>query len=316
MIWLLIFFGLLLLGVAAWLVLIGLRESRGVDPLQERLAEYVEKGEFSTLEEIELSQPFMERVVYPAAQRFGQIAQRFTPQNAITETQLLLERANSPKWLVPTLFLSSRLVAGVLMMGIILLVFSLSPNNTILSLRSLFLTLFMGLIGFFLPTLLIKRRISRRQRGVLNAMPDALDLLTICVEAGLGFDAAMKKVVQKWQNELSTGFARVLQEIQLGKLRREALRDMSNRLGVMEMDSFVAAVIQSEQMGVSMAHVLRVQSDAMRIKRRQRAEENAQKAPIKMLIPLAFLIFPTIMIILLGPAILQIMRSSVAGGVF
>lgn len=316
MIWLLIIFVVLLIGIAVWLVVLGLRESWGEDPLQARLAEYVERGELTSLEEIELSQPFMERVVYPAAQRFGQIAQRFTPQNAITDTLLQLERANAPKWLVPTLFLSSRFVMGVFFIALMLLVFSLSPSTSILSLRSLVLTVFMAVIGFFLPTLLLKRRIARRQKGVFNAMPDALDLLTICVEAGLGFDAAMKKVVQKWQNELSSGFARVLREIQLGKLRREALRDMSTRLGVREMDSFVAAVIQSEQMGVSMAHVLRVQSDAMRIKRRQKAEENAQKAPIKMLIPLAFLIFPTIMIILLGPALLQIMRSTVSGGLF
>jgi len=316
MIWLIGFIVVLLVGVAIWLVVLGLRESLGEDPLQARLAEYAERGEQATLEEIELSQPFMERVVYPAAQSFGQLAQRFTPQNAITETQLQLERANAPRWLVPTLFLSSRFIVGVLFVALILLVFTLSPSNTIFSLRSLLLTVLMAVIGFFMPTLLLKRRISRRQREILNSMPDALDLLTICVEAGLGFDAALKKVVQKWQNELSHGFARVLQEVQLGKLRREALRDMSKRFGVREMDSFIAAVIQSEQMGVSMAHVLRVQSDAMRIKRRQRAEENAQKAPVKMLIPLAFLIFPTIMIILLGPALLQIMRTTVSGGLF
>ena len=163
--------------------------------------------------------------------------------------------------------------------------------------------------GFLLPNSMVARRIRERQKEVLNSMPDALDLLTICVEAGLGFDAAMSKVIEKWDNALSVAFSRVLQEVQLGKLRREALRDMSDRLGVPEMESFVAAVIQSEQLGVSMARVLRVQSDAMRVKRRQRAEENAQKAPVKMLLPMAFLIFPTIVIVLLGPAILNIMRT-------
>lgn len=316
MIWAIVFTVVLLVGVAIWLVVLGLREGRRPDTLQLRLAEYAERGELASLEEIELSQSFMERVVYPAAQRFGEIAQRFTPQNAISQTQLLLERADAPKWLLPTLFLTSRFVAGITLMSLIVLVFSLSPNNSIFSLRSLGLTVFMGIIGFFLPNLFLKRRITRRQRAILNAMPDALDLLTICVEAGLGFDSAMKKVAQKWQNELAVAFARVLQELQVGKLRREALRDMSNRLGVREMESFVAAIIQSESMGVSMAHVLRVQADAMRIKRRQRAEENAQKAPVKMLIPLAFLIFPVIMIILLGPAILQVMRSSASGGLF
>jgi len=140
-------------------------------------------------------------------------------------------------------------------------------------------------------------------------MPDALDLLTICVEAGLGFDAAMAKVSEKWDNELSMAFARTIREVQLGKLRREALRDMADRIGLPEMTSFVAAVIQSEQLGVSMAKVLRIQSEQMRIKRRQLAEEAAHKAPIKMIIPMAFLTFPSIMIVLLTPAILRLVKN-------
>jgi tight adherence protein C len=119
----------------------------------------------------------------------------------------------------------------------------------------------------------------------------------------------MRKVADKWDNELSIAFGRALQEIQLGKLRREALRDMSDRIGASEFDSFIAAVIQSEQLGVSMAKILRIQSDDMRVKRRQRAEQMAQKAPVKMLLPMAFLIFPTIMMIMMGPAILMIMFS-------
>ena len=140
-------------------------------------------------------------------------------------------------------------------------------------------------------------------------MPDALDLLTISVEAGLGFDAAMAKVHEKWINELALEFGRVIQEIRLGKLRRDGLRDMADRLGVAEMTSFVAAVIQSEQLGVSMAKVLRIQSDQMRVRRRQMAEEEAHKAPIKMVFPIALLIFPSIMIILLGPAAMLLVAS-------
>jgi tight adherence protein C len=263
----------------------------------------------TSLEEIELSQPFMERVVYPAAQRFGELAQRFTPQNAINEARRKLDMAAAPRWLEPTVFLSSRLIFGLGLGLLMFTVFSLSPTNSPFALTSLLIIGGSIFIGFFLPNMLVDRNIRRRQGVVMNAMPDALDLLTICVEAGLGFDAAMKKVVEKWDNDLSKAFARVLQEIQLGKLRREALRDMSDRLGIAEVDSFVAAVVQSEQLGVSMARVLRVQSDAMRIKRRQRAEENAQRAPVKMLLPMVFLIFPTIVMILLGPAVLQIIRS-------
>lgn len=161
--------------------------------------------------------------------------------------------------------------------------------------------------GFFLPHLMLSSRITRRQTEIRKAMPDALDLLTICVEAGLGFDAALSKVSEKWENELSLAFARAIREIQLGKPRRDALKDMSDRLGIPEMTSFVAAIIQSEQLGVSMAKVLRIQSDQMRLKRRQRAEEEAHKAPVKMLIPMALLIFPSIMFIILTPAAIQIM---------
>jgi tight adherence protein C len=147
----------------------------------------------------------------------------------------------------------------------------------------------------------------------LKALPDALDLLTICVEAGLGFDGAMAKVNEKWENELSLSFGRVLREVQLGKLRREALRDMSDRIDLPEMTSFVAAIVQSEQLGVSMATVLRIQADQMRIRRRQAAEEKAQQAPVKMLFPMAGLIFPSIMILLLGPAAVQLMGSALGG---
>jgi len=141
-------------------------------------------------------------------------------------------------------------------------------------------------------------------------------LLTICVEAGLGFDGAMAKVFEKWDNELALALGRVIREIQLGKLRREALRDMADRMGIPEMTSFVAAVIQSEQLGVSVSKVLRIQSDQMRIKRRQRAEEEAHKAPIKMLIPMAILIFPSICIVLMTPALLMLMRSALNAVLF
>ncbi len=139
-------------------------------------------------------------------------------------------------------------------------------------------------------------------------------MLTICVEAGLGFDAAMSRVAEKWNSQISLAFARVLQEIQLGKLRREALHDMQDNIGISELTSFVAAIVQSEQLGVSMAKVLRVQSDQMRVRRRQLAEEEAHKAPIKMLLPMAFIMFPSILIILLAPAVMQILESGIFGG--
>jgi len=133
--------------------------------------------------------------------------------------------------------------------------------------------------------------------------------LTVCVEAGLGFDAAMQKVTEKWKDDLALAFGRVLQEIRLGKMRREALRDMADRMDVPDVTSFVAAIIQADQLGVSIAKVLRIQSDQMRVRRRQRAEEKAHQAPIKMLFPMVFLIFPSLYLVLLGPAVLQVMES-------
>ena len=294
---------------AVLLIIVGLRESEGDDPLQQRLAEFAASGESFTLEEIELSQPLSERIIYPMARSFGQFAIRFTPQKAIQDTERKLELAGNPSGLDPTLFWALRFFG--LSLGILIFFISIiAPPGSFLKGKGLLYGIPAAVLGFYMPELWLRGKISRRQKEIRNSMPDALDLLTICVEAGLGFDAAMAKVNEKWDNELGREFGRVIREIQLGKLRREALRDMADRMGVPEMTSFVAAVIQSEQLGVSMAKVLRIQSDQMRIKRRQRAEEEAHKAPLKMLIPMAFLIFPSICIVLMSPAVLMLVRSA------
>jgi tight adherence protein C len=224
----------------------------------------------------------------------------------LEETNLKMELAGNPVRMDAATFLASRFVVAALFGGFLILIFSISPPTWSLGTRILVILLFV-VLGFAFPQLWLQSKINSRQTEIRKAMPDALDLLTICVEAGLGFDAAMSKVSEKWENHLSVGFARAIREVQLGKTRREALRVMAERMGIPEMTSFVAAVIQSEMLGVSMAKVLRIQSDQMRMKRRQRAEEAAHQAPIKMLIPMALLIFPSIMIILMVPAIFQIM---------
>ena len=305
----------LVAGGAITLVIVGMRSSSGEDPLQARLAEYAARGETASLEEIELSQPITERIIYPLARHLGEIAVRFTPQNALQSTAKRLELAGNPRGLEPTSFWAFRFIAAVLIGGLMFFMMTIGLKN--LSWGNKLLIVTGGLaFGFYMPELFLTSKIQRRQKDVRKAMPDALDLLTICVEAGLGFDGAMQKVYEKWDNELGRAFGRVLREIQLGKLRREALRDMADRLGVAEMTSFIAAVIQSEQLGVSMAKVLRIQSDQMRVKRRQLAEEEAHKAPIKMLIPLAILIFPSICIVLMTPAFLMLMRSALKGLMF
>lgn len=311
---LLIILGVIVMVIAIALVFIGLRNPRSYDEreLQSRLDEFNQRGETIDLEKIELSLPFTERVIFPVARKLGEIAVRFTPQNALQSTNKKLELAGNPGKMDATLFLSLQFIVGAVFGGVLILAFSLGTAKLPLGERMLF-TIGGCILGFYFPQLWLTSKINGRQKSVRKAMPDALDLLTICVEAGLGFDAAMAKVSEKWESELSLSFARVIQEIQLGKLRREALRDMADRLGIPEMTSFVAAVIQSEQLGVSMAKVLRIQSDQMRMKRRQHAEEEAHKAPIKMLIPMALLIFPALMITLMTPAALRLFNSAMAG---
>ncbi len=290
------------------LIIIGLKEPHDSDALQDRMAEFAARGEKVSLEEIELSQPISQRVVLPLARKMGEFALRYTPQNALQSTAHKIELAGSPRGMDPTILWGLRFLIAISIGVLFIFLFRISDLNWTWGRKILVTAVFVGL-GFMLPELLINSMIQRRQKSIRKAMPDALDLLTICVEAGLGFDGAMNKVYEKWDNPLSLSFGRVLREIQLGKLRREALRDMADRIGLAEMTSFVAAVIQSEQLGVSMAKVLRIQADQMRIRRRQRAEEEAHKAPIKMLVPMSILIFPSICIVLMTPAILQLMRS-------
>ncbi|HHH82163.1 MAG TPA: type II secretion system F family protein [Chloroflexi bacterium] len=305
MVWIL---GVILIVIifAVILVVAGLRAPQVADPIADRLAEYSIRDEPMTLEEIELSQRFYERVIIPIFNKIGQIAARFTPQATLESARKRLEMAGNPMQMDPAFFLSLRFVLAVLFGGGIFIVFAVTRRNWLqgLALSALFLG-----IGFMFPDLWLTSKIRGRQKAVFRALPDALDLLTICVEAGLGFDAAMGKVHEKWEDDLALEFGRVLQEIRLGKLRREALRDMAERLGVAELTSFVAAVIQSEQLGVSMAKVLRIQSDQMRVRRRQIAEEEAHRAPIKMIFPIALLIFPSILMVLLGPAAMLLLRS-------
>ncbi len=305
-----VFIGILILGGATLLVIVGRRFSRQsqqneFDPVMVRLAEATQRGESVSLEDIELEQPFMERVVVPIIKKVGEISTKFTPQRLLQETTHKLELAGNPGRIDASTFLATRFVGAAIFGGLLLLISSLPSVNWPFGRVVLIVGIFTAL-GFFFPQLWLQSRINSRQNEVRKALPDALDLLTICVEAGLGFDAAMSKVNEKWENELSIMFGRCIREVQLGKTQREALRDMADRIGLSELTSFVAAVIQSQILGVSLAKVLRIQSDQMRIKRRQRAEEEAHKAPVKMIIPMALLTFPSIMIILMAPAAFQI----------
>jgi len=154
--------------------------------------------------------------------------------------------------------------------------------------------------------MLLEQKIARRKANLMHELPDVLDLLTVSVEAGLGFDGALIKLSEKMKGDMVDEFTRMLQEMRIGVPRREALRSLAKRCNTQDVTLFTGALIQADQLGVSIAKVLRIQSVEMRDKRRQRAEEQAMKAPVKMLFPLVFFIFPAILIVLLGPALLQI----------
>ena len=305
--WIIVIGMVVVIGIILVVVVGGRKLESDEDPLTARLAEFSARGTPVTLEEIELSQPFHDRVIVPILRKLGDISTKFTPQHVLETTTKKIELAGNPGSLGAASLLSLRFVGAGVLGGLMFLIF-LGSDTWPVS-REILVTIGFTVLGFFFPQLWLQSKIDRRQKGIRKALPDALDLLTICVEAGLGFDAAMSKVGEKWENDLSLSFARGIREIQLGKLRREALRDMADRIGLPEMTSFVAAVIQSESLGVSMARVLRIQADQMRLKRRQRAEEEAQKAPIKMLLPMGLFIFPSIMIVLLTPAIMRITSS-------
>lgn len=293
----------LFVAVGAILLVLGLRQSKEPDVVEERLAEFATLDRPPTLEEIEMAQPFTERVLLPNLRKVAKFVSRFTPRSMTEGVQHKLDLAGNPYGWGPMEFLGIRVLSTIVLggVGILLMV----VGRVTLLQRVLLLAVFV-LLGFFAPSMMLTLKTRSRQRSIVKSLPDALDLLTICVEAGLGFDAAMAKVAEKWDDDLSEAFQRVLQEIQLGKLRREALREMADRMEVPDVSTFVAAIIQADQLGVSIARVLRIQSDQMRLRRRQRAEEQARASQVKILPPVVFLIFPAIIIVLLGPAVITI----------
>ena len=276
------------------------------DPLMTRINEYASREEVASIEEIELSLPLIDRIFVPIMKRLSNFVVRFTPQSSLERTARMIELAGSPRnisaansWVVRFVLM---VVFGVLVF-VVMIRFGAEPS------RRFLYAVGAAALGYFMPVLLLRAMIDRRKQAITKKFPDALDLMTICVDAGLIFDAAMQKVHEKWDDALAREFGRVTYELQLGKSRRQALKDMSDRMDLPDVTSFVATILQAEQLGVSIGKVLRIQSEQMRLRRRQRAEEKAQQAPVKMLFPMVFLIFPAMFVVLLGPAGLRILRT-------
>jgi tight adherence protein C len=295
----------LVAGTAIFLLVLGLVATPAIDPVQARLSGFG-RVEAQSLEELELQRPIFDRTLRPLIGRLAGVAQRLASPRTVSRTAKRLAMAGSPGGMRTIEFLALKVLFGVVGPIASFLVIGILGRNTVVGL--LFSAAIAGL-GYLGPEFWLSRTISRRQRRILLAVPDTLDLLTISVRAGLGFDGALAKVVEKTKGPLADEFQRALSEIRVGKPRRDALRDVIARTEVQALSSFIGAIVQAEQLGVAIAKVLQVQSEQLRIERRQRAEELAAKAPIKMLFPLVGCIFPSMFIVILGPAIILIVKT-------
>lgn len=290
-----------LVGLSVGSMVIGFRLLRKPTDIERRMRLLV-GDQPVTLRELELQQSFTTRVLKPLLRRALQAAGRMAPGANVERLQRDLILAGSPYNMSLLDFMGLRLISGlVVAIAIVGAAYALMRE------AAFPLPIVAGaggfIVGLYLPNYWLKRRIKQRQKEIVKALPDALDMLMIAVEAGLGFDQALAKVAEKWDNALTREFGRVVGEMRLGVRRADALRNMVYRTGVDDLASFVAVLIQADRLGVSIASVLHAQSEQLRTRRRQRAEEAARKAPLKMLFPLVLFIFPSLFVVILGPAV-------------
>lgn len=276
--------------------------------IQEKLKAMARNPETIDLTELELSKPFSERVIKPIVDTMAKIARKITPVEVINQTQKKITAAGlktNPGLIVAVQF--------ILMIVLPAMILSSGVIGSMGALKGIGMALVAGIIGYMMPASWLNTKVGARRGEITRSLPDALDLLTISVEAGLGFDMALSKVVEKTRGPLSSEFARAIYEIRLGKSRRDAMKDMAVRADCPDLSQFISALVQADKLGVSIGNVLRVQSDQMRLKRRQRAEETAMKAPLKMSFVLVFFVLPALLIVLLGPAAISVMQEMGGG---
>jgi len=290
--------------VAVLLITYGLSASGSKDAVQQRLEQLIVQPK--SLEELELQAPLFERVMRPLVQRLSRVANRGDQGGLIARTDAKLERAGYPGGLRGADWMGVKLLS-TFVLGVGAAALMLATGQVPLA----FLFGLVGaVIGYMGPEFWLGSRARKRSFEMVLQLPDVLDLLTISVEAGLGFDAALAKVVEKMEGPLVDEFQQALAEIRMGRSRRDALRDVVARADSQPISNFIGAIVQAEQLGVPIAKVLQIQSQQLRIERRQRAEEAAAKAPVKMLFPMVGCIFPTIFIVILGPAIVTVMKGT------
>ena len=254
----------------------------------------------------DLDKSFSERVLDPLLKRFLGIGRRLSGADTGERIHRKLELAgNPPGWTVDRV-VSAKVLAGIGAFVISLLfAFLINPSST----TKLVIVVVGVLLGYFAPNMFLYQRSYDRQNQIQKGLPDAIDLLTISVESGLGFDAALQQVARNTTGPLAEEFARVLREMQIGQGRNDALRGLSERTNLADLRSFVSALAQADSFGIPIGQVLRVQSSEMRVKRRQKAEEKAQQVPVKITVPLIFCILPCLFISVMGPAAISIMHS-------
>jgi tight adherence protein C len=291
-----------LAAVAVLLITFGVAARPAEDAVQARLSQLVVQPK--SLEEMELQQPFSERVMRPMIQRLARIGRRRQEGGMIAAIDAKLEKAGYPGGLRGADWIGVKFLA-LIGFGVLFFLLTLLLTGSLIA--GLLFLVVGAAVGYIAPEFWLGRRIRARALEMVLQLPDALDLLTISVEAGLGFDAALAKVVEKMEGPLVDEFRQALAEVRMGRPRREALRDVADRADAQPISNFVGAIVQAEQLGVPIAKVLQIQSNQLRIERRQRAEEAAAKAPVKMLFPMVGCIFPTIFIVILGPAVVTLM---------
>lgn len=267
--------------------------------VKQRLMRVGEVDLSSDIRQAELKAPFSERALKPVFNKLTGVLTYILPNSILKNLESKLQKAGNPGNITANeLFTIKFLSAAVLSI----------PLFFLLELSILVIAL-MAILGWNIPELFLRSHIRKKKDEIEKTLPDILDLLTVSVEAGLGFDGALSKVVEKTRGILADEFKRVIKENRMGKNRKEALKDMAERLGSEDLTSFIGAIIQADQLGISFSNVLRTQSTFIRQKRKQRVEEAAMKAPIKIIIPLVLFIFPVLFIILLGPALINIFET-------
>jgi tight adherence protein C len=251
----------------------------------------------------ELNQPIFVRVVQPVLSSLSKTVLKYTPKEIILNFERKVIVAGKPFNLSVNDWINIQLV---IMAGLSVITAVIGYLKKFEIKTTVLLILIEIIMAILLPRLILNRKTMERQREIRNSMPDVLDLLTVSVEAGLGFDGALAKVIDKMPGALANEFENVLQEIKVGKQKKDALKDMAQRVNIADLTTFIGSIIQADQLGVSIGNVLRIQSEQMRQKRRQRAQEKAMKAPVKMLIPMVLFIFPTLFSVLIGPVLIKV----------